>query len=122
MLNTIETDVTGQIGSDVKVFENKNGKSFAKVNVAANKYYKVDGEVKKITQWATLVFNHPMVEVVKDKLRKGEAIQVRGTPKPIAWIDDEGVAQAALEINVDKFNLLSPKAKKVEDYVEPVKA
>ncbi len=122
MLNSIEIDVTGQIGSDVKVLKNKNGKSFAKVSIAVNKYYKVNDEAKQTTQWVTLVFNDALVEFVKDKLIKGDAIRAQGIPKPTAWIDEEGVAQSALEISVDKFNLLSSKAKKAEDHVEPKKA
>lgn len=110
MFNYDEIKLIGNIGSEVKSFKNKSGKSFAKVSIAINKRYKTNAEVKQKTTWYTLVLNNKFAELATKYFQIGELLFVRGIPHATAWIED-GEAKANLEIIVKEIGFLSRKTK-----------
>jgi single-strand DNA-binding protein len=92
----------GHLGSDAK--ETSGG--FAKLSVATTESYKTkDGEVKKSTQWHSIViFNPNLVKFAIQHLKKGMKVFVEGKISYRTYEDEQGNKKNSVDIIIGKSN------------------
>lgn len=104
----------GHLGDDAK--ETSSG--FAKLSVATSESYKTkDGDVKKSTQWhSVIIFNPNLVKFAMQYLKKGMMVFVEGKINYRSYEDDQGNKKKSVDIIIGKSNgeikILSSKGEK----------
>ena len=102
--------LVGNVGEVPRVSE-KNGEAFvANFPLATNEYYRdKDGEEVQKTQWHRIVVWNKSAEIVKQHVKKGDALYIEGKIATNSWDDKEGNKHFSTEIVCDSFLFLSPR-------------
>ena len=108
MLNLNEVTLIGRVGSD-PVVSGENKKPFASVSLATNKMLKEGEEVKTYTTWHKLVFFGNLAESVKQHVKKGAGLFIKGELENQAWQDKNNVVHNTSQIVVRKFCSIEDK-------------
>jgi single-strand DNA-binding protein len=80
----------------------------ARVGLAVNRRYKVNGETKEEVCFIDLDFWGKNAESIAKYGTKGTAIQVRGRLKLDSWTDNAGQKRSRHGVVVDEFQFTSP--------------
>ena len=97
----------GRVGKDPEIRSMQNGREVATFSLAtSNKWTdKQTGEQKEITDWHKIVvFSEGLVKVIKNYVKKGSQIYIKGEIKTRKWTDDKGVDRYTTEIVLQGYN------------------
>ena len=70
--------LVGNVGQDPELRETRSGASVANLNLATDRWSKIDGDQKKHTDWHHLSFYGHLAEFVYDQIRQGDKLAVTG--------------------------------------------
>ncbi|KAJ1771961.1 hypothetical protein EV179_003164 [Coemansia sp. RSA 487] len=107
----------GNVGSDVKEFETKNGKMRATFPLAtSNRYKDKEGNTLEQTSWHRIALGSTLAERAMRIIQKGAVVQVEGSIRYYTFTNKDGVEVNGSEINGSSFQVLSfPKRKTDEE-------
>nr|WP_315420975.1 single-stranded DNA-binding protein [uncultured Pedobacter sp.] len=97
--------LTGNAGAAPEIIIFPEGKRLAKVSIAVNESFKIDGKDEKRTHWFNLVFWNDKVKLVEDILLKGGEISIQGKLSTYEFTDNSDQKRTGIEIIV--FEVLS---------------
>ena len=102
--------LVGNVGEVPRVSE-KDGEAFvANFPLATNEYFRdKEGEEVQKTQWHRVVVWNKSAEIVKQHVKKGDALYIEGKITTNSWDDKEGNKHFSTEIVCDNFLFLSPR-------------
>ncbi len=120
MLSVNEVLLMGHVGRDPDIRTMQNGEEVANISLATGvKYKDASGGEHKYTEWHRVSVFGKQVAVVKDYVRKGHKLMVRGTLRTRKWADKDGVDRWSTEIRVNDgpgmVNLLESRPDSQED-------
>ena len=120
MLSVNEVTLMGHVGGDPTIRRMQNGEEVANISLATSTQFKDSGGVvQKHTEWHRIAVFGRQVPVVKDYVRKGHKLMLRGTLRTRGWEDNDGVKRSTTEIRVSDgrgmVNLLEPRPDSDED-------
>ncbi|MCF8377969.1 MAG: single-stranded DNA-binding protein [Bacteroidales bacterium] len=102
--------LVGYVGDNPRVNETKGNGLVANISLATNETYKdKDGKELQKTEWHRIVAWDKRAEILRDYVKKGDALYVEGKLKTLSYEDKEGVKRYSTEIFCDNFLFLSPK-------------
>jgi single-stranded DNA-binding protein len=108
MRTSAEIDITGFVGNDPKS-PSANNPNFVTFSVSVN-IKKKDHE--DVTIWYECqTSNEHLSKIIKDYIKKGSPVRVRGVPRFDTYRDKNGNYVASCKINIDKVEDLSQGAK-----------
>ena len=99
-----EVKLTGNMGSEVRIHLDKEGKEFAGLSVATTDSYKNDKEewVEKETIWHNVVAFSPSVVAILKTLKKGSRIKLEGSLsyRPFDVMNGDGEVITKKEVSI----------------------
>lgn len=99
--------LTGFAGSDPVIINFASQKRMARISIAVNEFYKnTAGEAINQTQWFSLIFWNKKVDLVENTVRKGTKFSIEGKLNTQAYTDKKGEQRYAMEIVVNRIELL----------------
>ena len=109
--------LVGNVGEVPRVSE-RDGEAFvANFPLATNEVWRdKEGEEVRRTEWHRIVVWNRAADIVKQHVKKGDALYVEGKISTNSWDDKEGNKHYSTEIVCDNFLFLSPR--NVEEAVE----
>ena len=113
----------GRLGADPEIKQMVNGKSVARLSIAASKTWKDKntGEKKEKTEWhRVVIFSEGLVNVVQQYVKKGTQVYIEGQLTTRKWKDEKsGLDRYSTEIVLQGFNssfkILSSKNRQIEN-------
>ena len=94
-----EATLIGYVGGNPETRVLSSGDDVANFSLATNeRYTDSDGEVHETTEWHRVVAFRGVARVVRDYVRKGHPLMVRGKIRTREWKDSNGVLHQAREI------------------------
>lgn len=94
----------GNMGSDARIYLDREGKEFVSVNIATTDSYKNEADewVEKKTEWHNIMAFSPTVVALLKNLKKGSRIEVEGSLsyRPFDVIDGEGEVITKKEVSI----------------------
>ena len=112
--------IIGNLTRDPELRTTPTGKSVCTINVAVNRRRKVEGQPDadffRVSVWDA------MGETCAKYLSKGKKVAVTGSVSARAFVGDDGIARAQMEITAQDVEFLSPKGDgftQVEDQDNP---
>ena len=114
MLTVNRATLVGHAGRDPELRALPNGGKAATFSLAtAEKWTDRDGKPAEATEWHRVVVYGAAVDVVEQRLRKGDPVMVEGRIATRKYSDREGVERSLTEIVVagpqGMVNILSPR-------------
>jgi single-strand DNA-binding protein len=103
----------GNVGEPPRFNQLENNQSVAHFSLATNEEYtdREGKEVKK-TEWHKITAFNKKAELVKNYLKKGDALYLEGKLVTSSYDDKEGVKRYSTEIICDNFLFLSNRSVK----------
>ena len=101
--NLNKATIIGNVGRDPEVRSTQDGKEIINFSVATSESWrdKQSGEKKVKTEWhRVVIFAQPLVNILKDRLRKGAKVYVEGSIQTRRWVDQHGNERFTTEIMV----------------------
>ena len=101
--NLNKATIIGNVGRDPEIRSTQDGKEIINFSVATSESWrdKQSGEKKVKTEWHRIViFAQPLVNILKDRLRKGSKVYVEGSIQTRRWVDQSGNERFTTEIMV----------------------
>lgn len=98
--------VIGNLGKDPEIRYLPSGKPTANFSLAANRKYKVEGELKEETEWFNVVAFGRLAEVCGEFLKKGRPVFVEGRMRTRNWIDSSGIKHYKTEVIAEAMTLM----------------
>ena len=102
----------GNIGKDPEVrMSQTGGRKRVSFSLATSRRYRDNnGEQKEQTDWHNIVGWGKIADIVEQLgIRKGMSLYVEGTLTNRSWTDQNGQKRYATEVNMDTFQLLTPR-------------
>ncbi len=102
----------GNIGKDPEIrLGQSSGRKCATFSLATSKRYRdANGEQKEITTWHNIVGWGKIADIVEQlRITKGTALYVEGEITNRSWTDTSGAKRYTTEVNMDTFQLLTPR-------------
>ena len=117
-----QTTLVGYVGNEPTMRYTQDGLPVTNFNVAVNnRYTTAAGESMEETIWYRITTWRRQAETCADYVHPGQLVLVVGVLKPPhVWIDDEGQAQATLELTARLVKFLSrhPQSDEVEEAID----
>lgn len=104
MLN--EVRLIGNVGADPEIRATQGGDEVASIRLATSERWKdrQTGEKKERTEWHSVVVFGPLVQVVKNYVRKGSKLFIGGQIRTRKWQDQAGNDRWSTEIVLSGFD------------------
>ena len=102
----------GNIGKDPEVRVNPNGgRKRVSFSLATSRRYRDNnGEQKEQTDWHNIIGWGKIADIMEQLgVHKGMSLYVEGTLTNRSWTDQNGQKRYTTEVNMDTFQLLSPR-------------
>jgi single-strand DNA-binding protein len=113
-VNTIY--LIGNVGKDPEIRTTQGGATVASFSLATSERWKDNsGERHEQTTWHNCVVWGALSKVVEDYVNKGNKICVVGRLDKRKWEDREGNTREAVEVRVDRLELLGDPKKREHD-------
>ncbi|MEZ5069757.1 MAG: single-stranded DNA-binding protein [Bacteroidales bacterium] len=115
--------LVGNVGDEPRVTE-RDGEAFvANFPLATNSCFRNrEGEEITRTEWHKVVVWNKPADLVRQFVKKGDALYVEGRISTNSWDDKEGNKHYSTEIVCDSFLFLSPRnSSRAEAVSEPAK-
>ena len=113
--------LVGYVGNDAEMRYTKDGMPVANFNVAVNnRWTNAAGASIEETVWFRITTWRRQAEIVSEYVHKGQLVLVVGELKlPHTWVDQEGQAQATLEVTARAVKFLpgNPRAGEPQDVI-----
>ena len=111
----------GNLGKDPEIRSTNDGREIATFSLATTDSWKdrATGEKKERTEWHRIViFNEPLVGVVKSYVKKGSKLYIEGSLQTRKWVDNAGIEKYTTEVVLQGFNssLIMLDSKNAGDY------
>lgn len=106
-----QTIIVGNVGRDPELRFTPDGTAVCDFSVAVNKTWKdrETGEKQERTKWYRVNCWRALAETVAEYVRKGRQVMVIGDASASAWINEEGEAQATLELTAYSVKFLGKR-------------
>jgi single-strand DNA-binding protein len=102
--------LVGNVGEVPRVTEREGEAFVANFPLATNEVWKnKEGEEVSKTEWHRVVVWNKAADIVKQHVKKGDALYVEGKISTNSWDDKEGNKHYSTEIVCDNFLFLSPR-------------
>jgi single-strand DNA-binding protein len=102
--------LVGNVGDEPRVSEREGEAFVANFPLATNEFYRnKEGEEVSKTEWHRIVVWNKGAEIVKNHVKKGDALYVEGKITTNSWDDKEGNKHYSTEVICDNFLFLSPR-------------
>ena len=102
----------GNIGKDPEIrMGQQSGRKNVSFSLATSRRYRDNnGEQKEQTDWHNIVGWGKIADIVEQLgIRKGMSLYVEGTLTNRSWTDQNGQKRYATEVNMDTFQVLTPR-------------
>ena len=101
----------GNIGKDPEIRANPAGRKRVSFSLATSRRYRDNnGETKEQTDWHNIVGWGKIADIIEQLgVRKGMSLYVEGSLTNRSWTDQNGQKRYATEVNMDTFQLLTPR-------------
>lgn len=106
--------LVGNTGSEPDLRETTNGTAVANVSLATNRSFRRNGEIQERTDWHRLTFWGRAAETVEEFVAKGDRMYVEGHLE-YGSFDRDGVSIPTVDVVVESFVMLDPKAQMAEE-------
>ena len=101
----------GNLGADPEVRHTQSGSQVANFRIATSEVFNDrDGNRQERTEWHRIVVWNKAADIVKQHVKKGDALYVEGKISTNSWDDKEGNKHYSTEVICDNFLFLSPKS------------
>lgn len=103
-LNKVQ--LIGALGKDPEIRSTQDGREIANLSVATSESWKdkSTGERREKTEWhRVVVFNEPLVGVIKQYLFKGSKVYLEGQLQTRKWTDRDGIERYSTEVVLQGF-------------------
>ena len=103
--------VIGRVGQDPEFKTLPSGDGLVNLSIATTDRWrdKNSNEMRERTDWHRVTFYRKSAEIVRDYVLKGHLLYVEGRLRNSKWQDKEGVERSRTEIEVQEFQMLTPK-------------
>jgi single-strand DNA-binding protein len=102
--------LVGNVGEVPRVTEREGEAFVANFPLATNEVWRdKEGEEVRRTEWHRVVVWNKAADIVKQYVKKGDALYVEGKISTNSWDDSEGNKHYSTEIVCDNFLFLSPR-------------
>jgi single-strand DNA-binding protein len=101
--------VIGNLGVDPEVRHLPSGKPTASFSIAANRRYKLEGQLREEVEWFNVVAYGRLAEICSQYLRKGRPVFIEGRIKTRNWIDAQGVKHYRTEVVAETMQMIGGK-------------
>ena len=100
----------GHCGGDPEMRYAPSGDAIANVSIATTEKRKGgNGETLENTEWHRIVFFGRLAEVVRQYVKKGDAIYIEGKIRTRKWTDQKGIERYTTEILANQLQMLGNK-------------
>ncbi|MCK9182085.1 MAG: single-stranded DNA-binding protein [Fibrobacteraceae bacterium] len=108
----------GNIGKDPETKVTPSGKKRVSFSLATSRRYRdASGETKEQTDWHNIVGWGKIADIIEQLgVHKGMTLYVEGTLTYRSWDDQNGQKRYATDINMDTFQLLTPRSQNAGSY------
>ena len=106
MANFNKVILMGNLTRDVELRHTQSGQALAKLGMAVNRKYSVNGEAKESTCFVDLTAWGKQAELLSQYLRKGSQLFVEGRLEYSTWESQEGGKRSKLEVVVENFQFV----------------
>jgi len=96
----------GNVGKDPEVKHLENGTTLAKFSLATTEVYKKDNEKQSTTEWHNIVAFRNTGDIVKNYVKKGDALYIEGKIQTRSWEDKDGNRKYITEIVCNNLQML----------------
>lgn len=96
----------GNVGKDPEVKHLENGTTLAKFSLATTEVYKKDNEKRSTTEWHNIVAFRNLGDIVKNYVKKGDALYIEGKIQTRSWEDKDGNRKYITEILGNNIQML----------------
>lgn len=102
----------GRVGKDPE-FKSGNSGNVARFPLATSESWKDKntGEKKETTEWHNIVAFEPLVNVVRDWVKKGDKLYIEGKITTNKWTDQQGIERHSTSIQAQVLKMLESKNK-----------
>jgi len=96
----------GNLGKDPDIRSMQDGREVASFSVATSESWKdkTSGERKERTEWhRVVVFSQPLVNIIKNNVKKGSRLFLEGSLQTRKWTDQSGNDKYTTEVVLQPF-------------------
>lgn len=96
----------GNVGRDPEIRSTNSGSEIASFSIATSESWKDrnSGEKKERTEWHNIVvFNEPLVNIVRQYVHKGSKVFVEGQMQTRKWTGNDGVERYSTEVMLPAY-------------------
>jgi single-strand DNA-binding protein len=100
----------GHLGKKPEGKSTTNGTPVTSFTLAVTRKFKTaSGEMRKETEWFTIIAWNHLAEICNQYLEKGKLVYIEGRLTQRKYTDREGVQRTAVEVIANDMEMLSPK-------------
>lgn len=96
----------GNLGADPEMRYTPSGKPVASFRMATNRQYKVEGVLRKETDWFSVIAFGRLAEICSEFLKKGKSVFVEGSLHTRSWTDAQGAKHFRTEVIAQGLTLI----------------
>jgi len=111
--------IIGNIGKDpeIRLIQNTGSKCVSFSVATSKRYRDSNGEQKEQTEWHNVVGWGKVADIFEQLgIRKGTSLYVEGRLATRSWTDQNGQKRYATEVNMESFQVLTPKNQQPTHY------
>ncbi len=108
--------IAGALGGDAEVRHINNGRSAISFSVAHSEKFKdASGQQQERTTWVRCtLWRKSDQTTIAQYLKKGTKLIAEGTPSARSWVNNQGAAQASLELTVTNIEFMGSANKQTQ--------
>lgn len=108
----------GNIGKDPETKVTPSGRKRVSFSLATSRRYRdANGETREQTDWHNIVGWGKIADIIEQLgVHKGMTLYVEGTLTYRSWDDQNGQKRYATDVNMDTFQLLTPRSQSNGNY------
>ena len=121
MRNNATIELIGYVYGEIESPMSDKYPNWVKFSLSVTKKWKDrSGEEKKEISWFRCnSWSEGLSNIIKNNVKGGMGVLVKGFPKANAYIDKEGVAKSQIEVKVSEMNILTyPKSEEGKSHIE----
>lgn len=99
--------IIGNVGRDPEIRSTQDGREIANFSLATTESWKDknSGERKENTTWhRVVIFSQPLVNIVKNYVKKGSKLYIEGSLQSRKWTDANNVERTVVEIVLQSYS------------------
>ena len=104
-----KVQLIGNLGQAPEIISFENGKKLAKISLATNESYKVDGKKVEAVQWHNAIAWNAQADLIEKYVEKGQEIAIEGKLVTRSYETKEGEKRTKTEVQISDILLLGKK-------------